>query len=291
MKAYHISVLLQQTIEQLHVESGKKYIDATVGGGGHSLEIVKRGGRVLGIDQDHDAIAQCTELFASYKDNITLVQGNFEHIEEIAKAHDFTHIAGILYDLGISSHHVDEGERGFSFLQDAPLDMRMNQQTSVTAADLVNGLHKGELQELFEKYGEEHFAKRIAEEIIRVREKGKITTTGELAKIVARVYPGTVHKVHPATKVFQALRIAVNDELMVLQKSLPQALNLLQEKGRIVVISFHSLEDRIIKQTFLSWEQQNLGKVITKKPLVPSELEIQENYRSRSSKLRVFEKQ
>lgn len=289
MNTYHKAVLLQQTLEQLQVRAGEKYIDATLGGGGHSEEIVRAGGNVLGIDQDSDAISYNKEKFAG-NPNITITQGNFENIKDIAQKNGFENIAGVLYDLGISSHHVDEGSRGFSFLQEAPLDMRMNKDLTVTAADLINGLNKGELIELFENYGEEIFARRIAEGIIKEREKGQITTTTRLAQIVASSYPGGMHKVHPATKVFQALRIAVNDELMVLKKSLPQALELLSTGGRIVIITFHSLEDRIVKNTFLDWEEKGLGKILTKKPIIPTEEEIEENRRSRSSKLRVFEK-
>ena len=287
MSNYHTSVLLQETIEQLQVQPGKKYIDATLGGGGHSEEIVRAGGIVLGIDQDADAISFVKERL---NNKITIAQGNFENIGEIALANGFEKVSGVVYDLGISSHQVDEGSRGFSFLQEAPLDMRMSSTLSVTAADLVNGLNKGELIQLFEKYGEEVFARRIADAIIREREKEKITTTTQLARLVAGSYPGGNHKVHPATKVFQALRIAVNDELFVLEKSLPQALNLLETGGRIAVISFHSLEDRIIKKTFENWEKEGKGKVMTKKPIIPSEEETEKNRRARSSKLRVFER-
>ena len=287
MSNYHVSVLLQETIEQLQVQPGEKYIDATLGGGGHSEEIVRAGGIVLGIDQDIDAITFVQERLG---DKITIAQGNFENVGEIALANGFEEVSGVLYDLGISSHQVDVGSRGFSFLKEAPLDMRMSVNLSVTAADLVNGLNKGELKELFERYGEEYFGRRIAEAIVREREKAKITTTTQLAQLVASHYPGGNHKVHPATKVFQALRIAVNDELYVLEKSLPQALGLLKKGGRLVVISFHSLEDRIIKNTFEKWEKEGKGKVMTKKPIIPSEEETEKNRRARSSKLRVFER-
>lgn len=287
MSDYHKSVLLQPTIELLQVRNGEKYIDATLGGGGHSEEIVRAGGEVLGIDQDMDAIQFVREKLG---DKLTIAQGNFEDITEIAKKNGFGQVAGVLYDLGISSHHVDEGARGFSFLKEAPLDMRMNQNLSVTAADLVNGLNKGELIQLFEKYGEEVFAKRIAEAIVREREGKRIDTTTHLARLIAAVYPGKMHKVHPATKVFQALRIAVNDELFVLDKSLPQALDLLIRGGRIAVITFHSLEDRIVKRMFEKWQEEGKGKIITKKPIIPNEEEIEENRRARSSKLRVFER-
>lgn len=287
MSNYHISVLLQETIESLQVKPGEKYIDATLGGGGHSEEIVRAGGVVLGIDQDIDAIK-----FVQGKlgDKITIAQGNFEKIGEIAREHGFEEVAGVLYDLGISSHQVDEGSRGFSFLQEAPLDMRMSSNLSVTAADLVHGLNKGELIQLFEKYGEEVFARRIAEAIIKEREKGRIETTTHLARLIASVYPGKMHKVHPATKVFQALRVAVNDELFVLEKTLPQAIELVKKGGRVAVITFHSLEDRIVKRMFEKWQEEGKGKIVTKKPIIPSEEETAENRRARSSKLRVFER-
>ncbi len=292
MDTYHTSVLLQQTIEALQVMPGEKFIDATLGGGGHTLEILKRDGNVLGIDQDADALEQVKrdERFKKYDlTKLTVARGNFEHIEEIATTHGFEHVSGVLFDLGISSHHVDEASRGFSFLREGPLDMRMSLDASVRAADLVNGLNKGELATLFSTYGEEPFAKRIASAIVQEREKEPFTTTTQLARLVASVYPGRMHKVHPATKVFQALRIAVNEELFVLEKALPQALTLVKSTGRIVVITFHSLEDRIVKQTYIKWEKQGLGRIITKKPLVPSKEELDTNNRSRSAKLRVFE--
>lgn len=291
MSDYHISVLLQETIDALQVKSGKKYIDATLGSGGHTEEIIKKGGVVLGIDQDQDAIAYTKEKFASSNEStVQVVQGNFNNIEEIAKQHGFSTVSGILLDLGVSSHQFDDATRGFSFQGDNPLDMRMDKHLSVTAKDLVNGLTKGELIELFEKYGEEYFAKRIAEKITMQRLESPIETTGELARLIASCYPKGMHKIHPATKVFQALRIAVNDELGSLKQALPQSVALLEKGGRLVIISFHSLEDRIVKELFEKFEEQGQGKVITKKPIVPSEGEIAKNRKSRSSKLRIFEK-
>lgn len=293
MSDYHISVLLQEVVDGLQVQKDEKYIDATMGAAGHSWEILKNEGIVLGIDQDIDAIheVQNDSRFTIYDlRKFKIVQGNFAKIEEIAKENGFESVAGILFDLGVSSHQLDSEERGFSFLKEAPLDMRMDKELAVTAKDLVNGLHKGELIQLFTKYGEEPFAKRIAQKIVDTRLMHPIETTTELANLVASVYPRGNHKVHPATKVFQALRIAVNDELGSLESSLPQALTLLKNGGRIVVISFHSLEDRIVKQTFLDWEEKGLGKIITKKPIEPTEKEKEKNRRSRSSKLRIFEK-
>lgn len=284
---YHVSVLLQETIDGLKIQKGKKYIDATVGAGGHTRAIVEHGGEVLALDQDTDALEEAKRNLASLP--VTVVYGNFAKIEEIAREAQFGNVAGILFDIGVSSHQLDSAERGFSFLQDSPLDMRMDSNLQVTAADLVNGLNKGELAELFFKYGEEKFAHRIAQNIVRQREKGPITTTKELADVIYRSYP-VKGKIHPATKVFQALRIAVNDELNSLSDALPQALELLISGGRIAVITFHSLEDRIVKYIFKDFAQRGLGTIITDKPIEPSLSEQEGNRRSRSAKLRIFEK-
>lgn len=292
MNDYHVSVLLQEVVDALQIQSGRKYIDATLGAGGHTRAIIQKGGIVLGIDQDQDAVEYVKENFKFEILNLklTVAQGNFAKLAEIAKENGFDTVAGILFDLGVSSHQLNSSERGFSFLQEAPLDMRMDSKLTVHAKDLVNGLNKGELIQLFTKYGEEPFAKRIAEKITHERLKGPVETTGQLASLVASVYPKGMKKVHPATKVFQALRIAVNDELVSLEKALPQALTVLESKGRIAVISFHSLEDRIVKHTFAYWEEKGLGKILTKKPIEPRREEIEKNRRSRSSKLRIFEK-
>ncbi len=285
---YHTSVLLQEAVDSLAVSSGKRFIDATLGGAGHTKEILQRGGIVLGIDQDEDALAFVSEQIKN--PNLVVALGNFKDIDTIAKENTFEQVDGILFDLGVSSHQFEEGARGFSFQKDANLDMRMGTSLSVKAADLVNGLTKGELMELFTKLGEEPFAKRIAEEIIKAREVKPIETTTELAQIAIKGYPRGFHKIHPATKIFQALRIAVNDELNSLKTALPKAVELLKKNGRLSVISFHSLEDRIVKEFLNECEEKGLGKVVTKKPIVPTEEEIQANARSRSAKLRVFEK-
>lgn len=285
---FHKSVLLHESIESLQVEAGKVFIDATLGGGGHSLSILEHGGQVLGIDQDEESIAYVASRITDPK--LTVVRGNFREIGRIARENGFQAVNGVLFDVGVSSHQVDEGERGFSFLQEARLDMRMDSNLEVTAGDLVNGLHKGELEEIFKKFGEENYAKKIAHFIVEVRKKKRIETTHELAEIVVRVYPKGLHKVHPATKVFQALRIVVNDELHSLEEAMPQAVELLKPGGRLVVISFHSLEDRIVKHAFLEFEMQGLGKILTTKPVVPGSIEEEENRRARSAKMRVFEK-
>lgn len=296
MSTYHTSVLLQETIDALQIEPGKKYIDGTIGGGGHAGAFLEKGGKVLGIDTDQEALDYVEERVRSEKlevrsdDSLVLVKGNFKDIDSIARDNGFEQVAGILLDIGVSGHHVDTAERGFSFQKEAPLDMRMDRELQVTAADLVNGLTKGELYELFTKLGEERFARSIIEGIIRARKEKRIETTMELAEIIRHAVPYQKKGIHPATKVFQALRIAVNDELHVLVEVLPKALSLLTKGGRLVVISFHSLEDRIVKHTFIDLEKKGIGKIITKKPIIPTEEEIAANFRARSSKLRVFEK-
>jgi len=264
-----------------------------LGAGGHSLEIVKRGGIVLGIDQDKDAIEEVKSRIQNSEfrigEEITIVQGNFSKIAQIAKENGFERVAGILFDIGVSSHQLDTNERGFSFMSQGPLDMRMDTNLGVSAADLVNGLTKGELIELFTKYGEEYNAKKIAEAIAQARETNPIRTTTELADIISQIVPKS-GKIHPATKVFQALRIAVNDELNSLEQGLRQAAELLDSNGRLVVITFHSLEDRIVKKTFEELEEGKLGKVITDKPIVPTDEEIIANRRARSAKMRIFQK-
>ncbi len=294
MNNYHVSVLLRQTIELLNVQPEKKYIDGTLGGAGHTALILEHGGKVLGIDQDQDALNYVAKKFKAGKHTIgkelILAKGNFKDIDVLAKEHGFENVAGILLDLGISSHHVDAAERGFSFMKEAPLDMRMDQELGVRASDLVNALTKNELFELFTKLGEERFSRSIVESIIRTRQIKRIETTTELAEIIRRAVPSSPKGIHPATKVFQALRIAVNDELNSVREVLPKAIPLLATGGRLAVISFHSLEDRIVKRAFLDFEEKGFGKIITKKPVIPTQEEIAENSRSRSSKLRVFEK-
>ncbi|MGH7204236.1 MAG: 16S rRNA (cytosine(1402)-N(4))-methyltransferase RsmH [Candidatus Levyibacteriota bacterium] len=296
MNSYHISVLLHQTIEALNIKTGKQYIDGTLGGAGHTFEMLKRGGIVLGIDQDQDALDYVEEKFADQSDKFSigkeliLAKGNFKDIDLIAKEHAFTNVAGILLDLGISSHHVDIAERGFSFQKEGPLDMRMDQDLQVQASDLVNVLTKGELYDLFTKLGEERFARSISASIISARKVKRIETTTELATIIRKSVPYSQKDVNPATRVFQALRIAINDELNSLIEALPKAITLLESGGRLSVISFHSLEDRIVKRAFLEFAEKGLGTILTKKPIIPTEEEREKNKRSRSSKLRVFEK-
>lgn len=296
MDTYHTSVFLKEVITFLDIKQGKKYIDATLGGGGHTQAILEKGGRVLGIDTDQDAIEHVRERFKiqdlrfKIGEDLILAKGNFRDIGEIARAHGFENVDGILFDLGVSSYQLDTGNRGFSFQNSGPLDMRMSSDLSVTAEDLVNGLTKKELYELCKVYGEERNAWAVSESIDRARKVEKITTTAQLAKIIKEAVRGSKDKVHPATRVFQALRIAVNDELHGLENALPQAIELLDVNGRIAVISFHSLEDRIVKHAFKLFAKGNKGNIITQKPVVPTDEEIAQNNRSRSAKLRVFEK-
>lgn len=292
MNNYHIPVLLQEVLQYLKIKPEGLYIDATLGGGGHAFAIIKHGGRVLGIDTDQDAIEHVEqELGSKNKElskNLKVVNGNFAQIKQLAKENGFDQVDGILLDLGVSSHQFDTPDRGFSF-QPGPLDMRMGKSLSVTAADLVNGLTEKELSELFVRLGEEPYARRIARLIVDARKIAPFTTTDQLAGLIKRsIHSGDA--IHPATRVFQALRIAVNDELHALRESLPQAVSLLKPGGRLVIISFHSLEDRIVKQTFEKFRQEGLGENVTKKPVIATDAEVLQNRRARSAKLRVFEK-
>lgn len=294
MDKYHVSVFLSEALEYLNVTQNGKYVDATLGGGGHTLEIAKRGGSVLGIDVDKEAVEyvrqQLTTDSSHLAERVRLASGNFREIGRIAREEGFEAVAGILFDLGVSSHQVDTPERGFSFGKAGPLDMRMDQTLSVQAKDLVNGLSKKELKDLFERFGEEKFAERIASYIVKRRSVEPIETTEQLATVVKRAVPFDQTDIHPATRIFQALRIIVNDELHSIEEALPQSLELLGNGGRLVVISFHSLEDRIVKKAFEEFEKQGKGKILTKKPIVPTEAEQSMNRRSRSAKLRVFER-
>lgn len=293
MERYHEPVLVREILEALEVEIGTWYIDATLGDGGHSLEILRLGGKVLGIDQDLEAINRAEKRFTKVgisQDNFRLVQGNFSNLENLREQTDILDqsFGAVVFDLGVSSLQLEDPRRGFSFMREGPLDMRMDLDLKVSAQDLINGLTKEELSELFFKLGEEKFSKRIADFIVRARKVKKITNTKELAEIIEKAVGGRKGKSHPATKVFQALRIAVNDELNVLKEGLEKAVGLINKGGKILVISFHSLEDRIVKNAFKDLELKKIGKIITKKVIVPSEQEIFSNRRSRSAKLRIF---
>jgi 16S rRNA (cytosine1402-N4)-methyltransferase len=283
----HIPVLLHETLDCLQVEPNRRYIDATLGGGGHTEAIVARGGKVLGVDQDAAAIEASLARLGT--NNVIIVQGNFREIGKIAKENGFEQVNGILFDLGMSSFHLDQSERGFSFSKDEPLDMRMNVESELTAEKIVNTLSADALAEIFMRYGEEEKADLIAAAIVKARKKERITSSRELAAVVESV-KRRVGKMHPATLVFQAIRIAVNEEMEVLKSGLAQAVELLIPTGRLAVISFHSLEDRIVKSAFRELEQSGIVSLVTKKPIIAGEDEIKENPRSRSAKLRVVEK-
>ena len=306
MEFSHIPVLLNQTIEGLNVNPNGIYVDGTAGGGGHSSEILKRltSGRLICIDQDPDAISTLTERFKK-NENALIVKGNFADIKELLEQRGVFRVDGVLLDIGVSSHQLDTSERGFSFHEDAPLDMRMSQK-GATAADLINSLPYDELKKIIYDYGEEKYAPSIAKGIVESRQKKPIETTLELAEIVKSNVPQKVRRDgHPARKTFQAIRIAVNDELGVLERGLDGAFELLGSGGRLAVITFHSLEDRIVKRKMASWAQGctcpkdfpvcvcgNKPKVrlITRKPVCANETELTENPRARSAKLRICEK-
>lgn len=294
MNKYHIPVLLNEVIELLDITPGGKYIDATLGGGGHSFTILELGGEVLGLDVDQEALNYVADKVKSEESKIknnepVLVRGNFKDIEKIAREHGFDNVSGIVFDLGVSSHQFDTPERGFSFQKEGPLDMRMDKDLKLEATYLVNILSKGELYELFSKLGEERFSKAISNSIVRARRIKPIITTTQLGEIIDRSVPGNIKREAQA-RIFQALRIAVNDELNSLKIALPGAYNLLENGGKIAVISFHSLEDRIVKNQFAQWEKKGQGKILTKKPIAPSLEEIEKNKRSRSAKLRVIQR-
>lgn len=287
-------------VDGLNVKEGCWYIDATLGDGGHSLEILRRGGRVFGIDADGQAIERVRERFKGLgiKSNLfILVQGNFRDLKQLilqtansGQIDQNLGFRGVLYDLGVSSLQLETPERGFSFNKRGSLDMRMDQTLNVTALDLIKILNKGELYELFSKIGEEKLSRRIADAVVSSRHL--IKDTLDLSNLINREYKKTAVKTHinSATKVFQALRIRVNDELGAIEESLEQVLGVLDKDGCICVISFHSLEDRIVKSYFKTWADQGSGRLLIKKPITPTTDEVQSNPRSRSAKLRIFQK-
>lgn len=286
MRKFHESVLLDEVVDWLDVKSGKLYIDATVGGGGHTEAILARGGKVLAIDRDPEAIFY---LKKRAHENLILVNDNFSHINSIAVRFGFQKVSGIVFDLGVSSHQLDIAERGFSFQGEGPLDMRMDPSLNIRAFDLVNFFDKRRLYEIIKGFGQEKLSRPIVDAIYSARQIKKIETTNELAEIVREVYRKyrVKSKLHPATKTFQALRIVVNSELLNLEEALPQTVELLEKGGRLVVISFHSLEDGIVKRFF---KQAARLKTKTLTPIGPGAGEIQKNPRSRSANLRVAEK-
>jgi 16S rRNA (cytosine1402-N4)-methyltransferase len=304
----HTPVLLTATLDALQLRSGGQYVDATLGGGGHAekiLELTGPDGRLLGIDADPAALRAGSARLARFGDRVVLAQSYFDRLAEIAAEHAIAAADGILFDLGVSSPQLDEPERGFSFRYDAPLDMRFGPGAGRRASELVNELTAEELQLLFQELGEERNARRVAREIVAARARRPIRTTGELAAIVSAAKRGPRERIHPATRVFQALRMAVNDELGRLRRALPQALELLGKGGRLAVISFHSGEDRVVKQ-FMQAEARGCIcppetpicicgheprlRIVTRRPIKASQTETAENPRARSAKLRVVER-
>lgn len=308
----HYTVMLKETVDGLAIRPDGIYVDCTLGGAGHSeylLSQLSEEGHLYAFDQDQKAIDHAKERLAPYvaKGMVTFIKSNFRYLKEALQQQGVDQVSGVLYDLGVSSPQLDEAERGFSYHQDAPLDMRMDQSAALTAYEVVNQFDYHQLVKIFFRYGEEKFSKQIAREIERTRANKPIETTGELVEIIKTAIPAPARRKggHPAKRIFQAIRIAVNDELGVIEESLEQAIDLLEKNGRISVITFHSLEDRIVKSTFKAYsipkdvppglpiipeEFQPVLKLITRKPLLPSEEEVSENNRSRSAKLRIAEK-
>ena len=301
--SFHIPVLTKEILNYLNLKEGGVYIDCTLGGGGHSkalLEKIYPYGLLIGIDQDIEAIETAKEELKSYRDKVKIIKGNFKNLEEILSDIKIETVSGIIFDLGVSFRQLKEKDRGFSFKEDSHLDMRMDLNQEFNADILINSYSEKDLAEIFEKYGEERFSKRIARLIVIERKKENINTTKQLADLIIRSLPRTkkrhTWRIHPATRVFQAIRIEVNQELKALEKGLNQAIRVLENKGRVCVISYHSLEDRIVKHQFKEVEREgkdkgNYGlKIITKKPIIPSLEEVEDNPKARSAKLRVAEK-
>jgi 16S rRNA (cytosine1402-N4)-methyltransferase len=293
-RSYHTPVLLKETLKALSVHSNLWYIDCTLGGGGHTKALLKAGAKVLAIDRDQDAIDHTTQNLEKHIKNNTLilVKDNFINIDKICQKHEIKP-DGILFDLGVSSHQIDGNKRGFSFQVDESLDMRMDRQNqTVTARNLVNGLYVKELEKLISNYGEDNLAKDISREIVRKRKERPIETTGQLQKIIAAVYrrryTRSSSEKNPATKTFQALRIVVNDEINNLKLGLESAFKILKADGRIVIITFHGLEESVVNNQLLTWEKNQLGKIINNNPIIASDKELGQNPRSRSAKLKVF---
>ena len=307
----HYSVLLNETIESLKIKPDGIYVDGTLGGGGHAGEVAKRlgeGGRLIGIGQDADAIAAASEHLREYADKVTIVRSNYERIAEVLSELGIEKVDGIYLDLGVSSYQLDTADRGFTYREEnAPLDMRMDQRKTETAKDIVNHYSESELFHMIRDYGEDRFAKNIAKHIVMARQKKEIETTGELNEIIRAAIPAKVRATggHPSKRTYQAIRIELNQELRVLEDSIDRMIDLLAPGGRLSIITFHSLEDRIVKNRFRINEnpctcppefpvcmcgKKSKGRVVTRKPILPSEEELEENSRSKSAKLRVFEK-
>ena len=311
MEFNHYSVLRDEKIENLNIRPDGIYVDGTLGGGGHSYEICKRlsdKGRLIGIDQDADAIKAASERLAEFKDRVTIVRSNYSDMKNVIADLGIDRVDGIILDLGVSSFQLDTPERGFTYRsEDAPLDMRMDDRQVLTARNIVNDYSEMDLFRIIKDYGEDRFAKNIAKHIVNARAKKPIETTGELNEIIKAAIPQKVRATggHPSKRTYQAIRIELNHELDVLRDNLDDMIDLLNDEGRICIITFHSLEDRIVKSNFKKNENpctcpsnfpvcvcgnKSKGQVITRKPILPSEYELENNSRSKSAKLRVFEK-
>lgn len=310
MNFQHTSVLLEETIENLKIKPDGTYVDGTLGGAGHAREVCRRlsaTGSFIGIDQDEAAIAAAGERLKEFGERVTIIRSNYCNMVPELQKLGVTSVDGIMLDLGVSSYQLDTAERGFTYREDAPLDMRMDQRAEFSAYEVVNGYSEEQLIRILRDYGEERFARNIARNICTARQKEPIRTTGELTEIIKRSIPAKIRATggHPAKRTFQAIRIEVNQELTVLEESLDGMISLLNDGGRLCVITFHSLEDRIVKNIFRKNEhpctcppdfpvcvcgKKSKGTVITRKPILPGEREMTENPRSKSAKLRVFER-
>lgn len=293
----HTPVMLNEVLDYLNLGAGKVVVDATIGTGGHSIEIIKRivpGGKLIGIDRDAESLSIAADRLSEFKGSCEFVHANFKDIDTVLANLNITHVDAVLFDLGISSYQLEDPKRGFSFSNEGPLDMRLDRESYISAYDLVNNLNEQEISHLLWMFGQERWHNRIAHLLVEEREKQPIATTLQLANIVEKAIPykyrHRYYRIHPATRTFQAMRIAVNRELETLDIAVKKAITLLRRKGRVCVISFHSLEDRIVKHSFRSDASENLIRIITPKPMRPLQTEVQDNPSSRSSKLRVAEK-
>ena len=309
MEFNHIPIMLNEVIDNLNIKPNGIYVDLTVGGAGHSTEILRRikNGKLICVDQDEEALSVARDRLLKISDNVLFYKSNFENFKEILDYFEIDKVDGVLLDIGVSSYQIDNGQRGFSYMIDAPLDMRMDRDLKKSAFDVVNYYNSEDLEYIFYNYGEEKWTKRIVEFIVNYRKEKLIETTFELVDIIERAIPKAVRAKggHPAKRVFQAIRIEVNRELEVIKKVIPDIVERLNKNGRLCIITFHSLEDRIVKEKFREYEdpctcpkdipicvcnKKSLGKIITRKPIVAKTSELEENNRAHSAKLRIFER-
>ncbi|MDD5120633.1 MAG: 16S rRNA (cytosine(1402)-N(4))-methyltransferase RsmH [Candidatus Omnitrophica bacterium] len=296
-KLMHVPVMLDEVLNYLNLAPGKIIVDATMGTGGHSFEILKRitpGGKLVGIDRDEDSLAICRHRLAEFKDTCEFVHANFADLDQVLEKLGIKEVDGIIFDLGISSYQLKDAQRGFSFQEEGPLDMRLDRSSYISAYDLINNLNENEISHLLWSFGQERWHNRIAHLLIEERKLEPISSTKQLADLVMRAIPyryrKSYYRIHPATRTFQAVRIAVNRELEILESSVRKAVAILKKQARICVISFHSLEDRVIKHTFRALKADGLIDIITSKPLTPADSEVEKNPSSRSSKFRVAQR-